>query len=88
MAAQDLIRSSGKDLGQLALPGACARCFWLSRTVSQLPYREFSNRLPAPLILIKKTDAQLPPGKEGVSLQLGGLEALKGITAALGRLRR
>jgi hypothetical protein len=35
------IRISGKDLGQLALPGACARCFWLSRTVSQLPYQVF-----------------------------------------------
>jgi hypothetical protein len=41
MATQNPIRISGKDLGQLALPGACARCFWLSRTVSQLPYQVF-----------------------------------------------
>jgi hypothetical protein len=49
--------------------------------------REFSNRLPAPLIRINKTDAQLPSSKEGVSLQLGGLEALEAIAAALNRQR-
>jgi hypothetical protein len=41
MAVDDPIRISGKDLGQLALPGACARCFWLSRQVSRLPYQIF-----------------------------------------------
>jgi hypothetical protein len=35
------IRISGKDLGQLALPAACPRCFWLSRKVSRFPYQIF-----------------------------------------------
>jgi hypothetical protein len=41
MSPPEPIRISGKDLGQLALPGACARCFWLSRNVSRLPYQIF-----------------------------------------------
>ena len=41
MADQHLIRISGKDLGQLAVPTSCARCFWLSRKVSRLPYQIF-----------------------------------------------
>ena len=41
MASQDPIRISGKGLGQLAMPGACARCFWLSRVVARLPYQVF-----------------------------------------------
>jgi hypothetical protein len=41
MPEQPQLRISGKDLGQLALPGACARCFWLSRQVSRLPYQIF-----------------------------------------------
>jgi hypothetical protein len=41
MIPHDPVRISGKDLGQLALPGACARCFWLSRKVSKLPYQIF-----------------------------------------------
>jgi hypothetical protein len=41
MSDQVLTRISGKDLGQLALPNACGRCFWLSRKVSALPYQKF-----------------------------------------------
>jgi hypothetical protein len=40
-AQPEVLRISGKDLGQLALPGSCARCFWLSRKVSKLPYQIF-----------------------------------------------
>lgn len=35
-------RISGKDLGQLALPGFCPRCFWIGRKAPQgLPYQIF-----------------------------------------------
>ena len=34
------LRISGKDLGYLALPDACARCFWVKRHCS-LPYQIF-----------------------------------------------
>ena len=36
------IRISGKNLGQLALPDFCARCFWLKmRCQERLPYQTF-----------------------------------------------
>ncbi len=38
----DLLRISGKDLGAMALPEFCARCFWLKRrTDAGLPFQIF-----------------------------------------------
>ena len=35
-------RISGKDLGQLALPSFCPRCFWIGRKAPMgLPYQMF-----------------------------------------------
>ncbi len=36
------LRISAKDLGQLALPNFCARCFWIKRRLSnKLPFQSF-----------------------------------------------
>lgn len=35
------LRISAKDLGALALPGFCPRCFWISRHASRLPFQIF-----------------------------------------------
>jgi hypothetical protein len=35
------IRISAKDLGGLALPGFCPRCFWITRHVKRLPFQIF-----------------------------------------------
>lgn len=35
------IRISGKNLGALALPDACPRCFWIKNNLKQLPFQIF-----------------------------------------------
>ncbi len=35
------MRISGKNLGELALPNACPRCFWIKQHLKQLPYSIF-----------------------------------------------
>lgn len=37
----ELLRISGKDLGYLALPDFCPRCFWIQRHAKKLPYQIF-----------------------------------------------
>jgi hypothetical protein len=42
MRQRDRFRISGKDLGVLALPGFCARCFWLRRSAPHgIPFQIF-----------------------------------------------
>jgi hypothetical protein len=35
------IRISAKDLGALAMPGFCPRCFWITRHAAKLPFQIF-----------------------------------------------
>jgi hypothetical protein len=35
------IRISAKDLGALAMPGFCPRCFWITRHIRRLPFQIF-----------------------------------------------
>jgi hypothetical protein len=37
----DPIRISAKDLGALAMPGFCPRCFWITRHAAKLPFQIF-----------------------------------------------
>ena len=35
------LRTSAKNLGELALPDSCPRCFWLKLRARQLPFQIF-----------------------------------------------
>ena len=42
MSNEDIIRISAKNLGKLALPDHCPRCFWLQLRIGfKLPFQVF-----------------------------------------------